>query len=207
MDIDLIRKNLMDSKSATRRKAAIEIGKNKVIDLGEELLEAYVKEKRDERTWETQKEMIKAIGLINYRKAIKYIQEICEKNEPDSMIAIIAAEAYVRLKRKSNSDVTPVFELLNYGHHSIMQGAYNALGYDKMMASDEEIIELIKLSEKPASKVLPQFDDPRYGLAAAAAGWRKELVERFLSNCLESNNEPLKYVAANSLKGKYVKLR
>lgn len=207
MDIDVIKKNLEDSKSTVRRKAAIEIGKNKMEDLGENLLKAYVKEKKDERTWETQKEMIKSLGLINYSKAIKEVQEICEKNEPDSMVGIIAAEAYVRLKRKSINDVTPVIELLNYGHHSIMQGAYNALGYDKMLASDEEIIKLIKLSEKPASKVLPQFDDPRYGLAAAAAGWKKELVEEFLLDCLKSSNEPLKYVAANALKGKYVKLR
>jgi hypothetical protein len=207
MDIDLIRKNLFDSKSSIRRKAAIEIGKNKLQDLGEDLFAAYLKEKNDERTWETQKEMLKTLGLINYSKAINEMQEICEKNEPDSMIGIIAGEAYVRLKRKSNNDVKPAIELLKFGHHSIMQGAYNAIGYDKMLASDEDILELIKLSQKPEMDVSPQFDDPRYGLAAAAAGWKKELTESFLLNCLQAKDEPLKYVAANSLKGKYVKLR
>ena len=207
MDIEIIKKNLQDSKSSVRRKAASEIGKNKLLELGDELLTAYLKEKKDERTWETQKEMIKALGIINCKNAIKEVQEICEKNEPDSLIAIIAGEAYVRLKRKSINDIKPAIEILTYGHHSIMQGAYNALGYNKMLPSDSEIIELIKFSEKAECNVIPQFDDPRYGLAAAAAGWKKELVEAFLLNCLQSNDEPLKYVAANSLKGKYVKLR
>lgn len=53
------------------------------------------------------------------------------------------------------------------------------------------------------------FTDPRYGIAAACAGWKKELTEDFLKHCLDTadRDTPLKYVAKNSLKGKYVKLR
>jgi hypothetical protein len=49
--------------------------------------------------------------------------------------------------------------------------------------------------------------DPRYGLAAACAGWEPSIVESFLKYCLEINDAPLKYVAENSLKRKYVRLR
>jgi hypothetical protein len=203
----VVKKNLIDAKSSVRRKASIEIGNLKMNELGDDLFQAYLEERKDVRTWETQMEMVKALGLIDYKKALEEVKAICEENEKDSMLTIIAAQAYVRLKRKSINDASPAIELLKFGGHSIAEGTYDALGYDKMLPSDEEIIQLIKLSEKVEFKVQPQFDDPRYGLAAAAAGWRKDLVSDFLSDCLLSSDEPLKYVAANALKGKYVKLR
>lgn len=207
MDIDTIKNSLLDKKSAIRRKAAKEIGKNNLFDLGNELFELYKKESESLKSWEIQMEIIKSIGLIKYLGAYKVLEQICLKNVEDSIITTVAGEAYVRIKRSSIHDAKPVIEILKYGKHSLIAGAFDALGYDRMLPPDEEIVELIKLSEKPECKVAPQFDDPRYGLAAAAAGWKKELVEAFLLNCMQSNNEPLKYVASNSLKGKYVKLR
>jgi hypothetical protein len=35
--------------------------------LGDELYKKYIEERKDKRTWETQCEMIKALGIINYR--------------------------------------------------------------------------------------------------------------------------------------------
>ena len=41
--------------------------------------------------------------------------------------------------------------------------------------------------------------DPRYGLAAACAGWETSIVENFLKHCLEVDDAPLKYIAKKSL--------
>ena len=49
--------------------------------------------------------------------------------------------------------------------------------------------------------------DPRYGLAAACAGWDKDVVKSFLEKCMSIPDAPLQYVAKNSLNRKYVKLR
>jgi SAM-dependent MidA family methyltransferase len=53
MTLENIKESLQSQKSEQRRKAAAEIGKQKLLFLGNELFDAYVIEKRDSRTWET----------------------------------------------------------------------------------------------------------------------------------------------------------
>jgi hypothetical protein len=53
-DMIKIKESLHDSKSLNRKNAAKKIGKKKIIDLGDDLFCAYLKEKNDIRTWETQ---------------------------------------------------------------------------------------------------------------------------------------------------------
>lgn len=81
-----------------------------------------------------------------------------------------------------------------------------------MQPDKNQIKELIKLSwdlHKHKDRIGHEggYCDPRYGLAAACAGWDKQLTKDFLEYCLLTGDTPVKYVAENSLKGKYVKLR
>lgn len=64
-EILLIKRKLISSKSAKRRSAAKKIGKYRIISLRDELLEAYIKEREDIRTWETQTKMITALGKVD----------------------------------------------------------------------------------------------------------------------------------------------
>jgi hypothetical protein len=212
MTTEEIKVKLHSKKSADRKRAAKEIGKLNLTDLAEDLYKAYLTETTDKRTWETQVEMILALGLINYKNALTEIEQIVKANKPHDMITYAAAQSYVRLKRKSLNDVSPVLELLQFGGLSIVDGCLNPLGYDKMQPEENEIKELIKLSwdlhqHKDRLGLQHGYTDPRYGLAAACAGWDRQLTRDFLEHCLATGDTPLKYVAENSLKGKYVKLR
>lgn len=205
--------NLLSKKSKERRKTAKEIGKQKLIEYGEDLFIAYLKE-TDIRTWETQVEMILSLGLINYKLALPNIEAIILINKPHDMITYAAAQTYVRLKRTSLHDAQPIIELLKFGGLSIVDGALNPLGYDKMSPPTKQINELIDLSwdlhkHKDRIGYESNYSDPRYGLAAACAGWDKKLTKSFLMHCIETANKDssLILVSEKSLKGKYAALR
>lgn len=115
--------------------------------------------------------------------------------------------AYIRLKRNDLSDLKPIFELLEYNNVNVYDAVSEVLGYDRMMPTNEEISLLIQIFWDKRAKFPMQTGDPRYGLAAACAGWKPEMVDDFLYHCLETGDPTVKYVAENSLKRKYVKLR
>jgi hypothetical protein len=209
MTTEEIRSKLGSTKSADRRRAAKEIGKNKLTEFSDELFAAYLEEKKDRRTWETQVAMILSLGLIDHKDTLPVIEPIIKANDPHDMITYAAAHSYVRLKRRSLSDAEPVLELLRFGRLSIVDGCLNPLGYDRMQPEENQVKELIKLSWDlhEHEDYEPEYGDPRYGLAAACAGWNKALTKEFLEHCVATGDAPVKYVAENSLKGKYVKLR
>lgn len=200
---------LKSTQSPLRRRAAKLIGKLRISKFGKELFEAYLREREDKRTWETQMEMIKSLGLIGFKPALKIVEQICKINNPHDAITSAAAETYVRLKRKSLSDATPILELLEFGKLSVAHGAVDPLGYDRMTPSKDQVLKLIKLCWNLGKNKGTGYGDPRYGIAAACAGWDKELTTPFLEHCLKTAGREtgLEYVAKNSLKGKYVKLR
>ena len=209
-----INEKLNSTISAERRKAAKEIGKLRLTDLGDELFKAYSNEKKDRRTWETQVEMILSLGMIDYKPALSSIENIIQLNAPHDMMTYAAAQTYVRLKRKSSNDAQPILYLLRFGGLSLVDGALNPLAYDKMMPPKEEIIELIQLSwdlhrHKDRIGYEKNYCDPRYGIAAACAGWDKELTIDFLNHCLATavDDPSLIAVAKKSIKGKYTTLR
>jgi hypothetical protein len=212
MTTEEIRTKLHSTKSADRRRAAKETSSLKLTDLGEDLFQAYLKETKDKRTWETQVEMILALGLLDYKNSLPKIEQIVRINVPNDMITYAAAQSYVRLKRQSLTDASPTLELLQFGGLSTVDGCLNPLGYDKMQPDENQIKELIKLSwdlhkHKDRLGYENSYCDPRYGLAAACAGWDRQLTKGFLEHCFATGDTPLKYVSENSLKGKYVKLR
>jgi len=211
MTTEEIKTKLHSTKSADRKRSANEIGKLKLTDLADDLYQAYIKETKDKRTWETQVEMILALGLLDYKNALTEIETIIKANNPHDMITNAAAQTYVRLKRKSLNDATPVLELLRFGGLSTVSGCLKPLGYDRMQPDEEQINELIKITWdlNKHKDYEPAYGDPRYGIAAACAGWDRRLTKDFLEHCLATADgyTPLTYVSENSLKGKYVKLR
>jgi hypothetical protein len=124
------------------------------------------------------------------------------------MVTMVSSRAYVRLTRMDINDGKPVIKLHNTHCYSISEGALEALGYDRMVPPETEQTEIIKLFWNfGENRNTNAYADPRYGLAAACAGWTAPVCRDFLIHCLTTNDVPLKYVAEKSLQKKYVKLR
>ncbi len=214
MSEQIIKEKLLSKKASDRQKAAKNIGTLGFSNLSKDLFDAYLKETKDGRSWETQVEMILALGRIKYYPALVIIEPIVLLNKSHDMITYAAAQTYVRLKRKSIFDAQPILHLLKFGGLSLVDGALNPLSYDKMMPPEKEIIELLQLcwdlnKHKDRLGYERNFSDPRYSLAAACAGWDKELTTAFLNHCIETaeNDHTLMNIAKNSLKGIHSTLR
>jgi hypothetical protein len=191
MTIEEVKEKLFSRKSSDRLSAAKRISREKLAELGDDLFNAYTKEKKDSRTWEVQSEMIKALGLLDYKAALLYIESIVRKNTPHDAITINAATTYVQFKRKSIYDAQPVLELLSFGNTSVICGALKALAVDKMLPPDNEIDEIIEISwdiNKHKDRIGYEYGltDPRQYLAIACAGWDNPLCAGFLNHCIET---------------------
>ncbi|MBK7308415.1 MAG: hypothetical protein IPI88_16360 [Chitinophagaceae bacterium] len=111
MTVEEIKREIIVKKSADRLSATKRISKENILALADELFAAYTKEKQDKRTWEPQSEMVKALGLLDYKPALADIERIVKDNIPHDMITINAATAFVQLKRKIFMTHKPVLEL------------------------------------------------------------------------------------------------
>ena len=215
MTKDEILEKLNSKKSADRKKATREISKNIIVEFGDELYKKYIEEIKDKKAWETQCEMIDALGIIQYKQAFEMIDKIVKENIVHDTITIRAATAYVRLKRKSLNDGSPVLVLLEFGRISVIVGALKALAYDKMIPDNETIEKIINFcwDLKNHKDIVNGISDGRNYLAIACANWKIKMTEKILNHYIETaykfNNvtkdENLINICNNSLKGKYSK--
>jgi hypothetical protein len=135
-------------------------------------------------------------------------QLIDEDKIEDGLIICDIVKSYFRIKRNSLNDVEVIFEFPITDNVNIQESLLDVLGYDKMTPSINDQKRIIgKYFNFGDNTDYRYYTDPRYGLAAACAGWDKEIVKGFLNHCITTGDAPLKYVSQNSLKGKYVKLR
>jgi hypothetical protein len=86
MTVEELKEKLSSKKSSDRLRAAKQICKEKTFELSENLYDAYLKEKQDKRTWETQSQMIKTLGVLDLKKALPLVEEIVNENIPHDMI-------------------------------------------------------------------------------------------------------------------------
>lgn len=222
MTIEQIKEKLVSKKSTDRLRATKKISKEKIVELTVELFAAYIKERQYPKTWEPQSEMIKALGLLDHKPALEYIEPIVRNNIPHDMITMNASAAFVRLKRKSVFDAQPVLELLNFGSLSVICGALEVLAVDKMLPPNNEIEEILRISwdiNKHKDRTGHEYGltDPRMYLAIACAGWDKTLCATFLNHCIDTaydinrfdravENTSLINICKKSLRGEYTRL-
>ncbi|NDV66665.1 hypothetical protein [Bacteroides sp. 224] len=203
-EISQIATDLQNSQSTKRKSAAKKVGKNQLTALGDSLYEAYIKERGDKRTWETQTEMILALGRIGYTKALPDLELIIDRNEPHDMITIAAARSYVRLKRSDLTDAKPVIDLLKNGKLSVLNGATDILAFDEMKPLEEDIKTIISLLNSKDEKeiAIPGLGDPRESLLTAMSKWKDPGSQAYLKRFAESTNRGLKECAELALSGK-----
>lgn len=207
-EIQQIRMDLTNKASAVRRRAAKTIRKYNLTELGEALYSAYLHERKDKRTWETQMEMINALGKIRYTAVLPYLEEIIEKNERLDAITASAALAYIRITRQSNNDIKPVLHLMEHGNLSVLVGVADALVYDKMIPTKEEQELLINLFDNmPLNRLFENRGcfDPREAFLSALSQWDKNVTKEYITKYLNGTDRDLKMYAEAALKGKCLK--
>lgn len=199
-EILLVESELASSQSARRRRAAKKIGKFRILELSGSLFNAYKAEINDTRTWETQCEMIRALGKLKNENLLPYLEEIISKNIEFDAITHFSAIAYLRIKGKSNY-MPIVFELLKNGKHSVIDGALWMLFYDDVIPEKEDLEKLIEMVNNKPDPYEEGIGDIRETLACLMSKCPHEQVSKYLE---EYKNIPhfSKDVIGYALKGK-----
>lgn len=123
ISVDVLREKLTSYQSKIRRRAAKIIYKKKIMELADAVHEALVKELKDSRTWETQYYMILTLGKIGCVQSLPVLWEIVVKNEEHSTVTFGATLSWLRLSRKYDTDITPIFEVIFWAKYSVLSGA------------------------------------------------------------------------------------
>ena len=180
-EIILIKGELCSSKSSKRRSAAKKIARYEIVSLADELLEAYLKERKDVRTWETQMEMIKAFAKIDCKAAIPYLKEIVDKNEDMDTITTYAALSYIRLNRQSKNDMSEIMGVLEKGNRSVFMGAIYAMAYDDVVPTEQEMTCVLDIFEKRAV-YNDHYTCSAQHIISAMHKWQNEMIAPFLEH-------------------------
>jgi len=197
--LDALLQKLIAPHAATRRTAAKMLRKLKIKATGAGVLSALKWELKDPKAWETQYQMIMALGECGYGEALPFLRGLARSEQP-SLLGVALGDAIVRLSREHEHDATPVLEILNGPYRGQIEGAFRAMAMTQMVPPPEARVEILRFADELA------VEDPlRLWVAAAAAGWEGENVRGFLDRCRRSPREDVRKAAESSAAKKYLK--
>jgi len=198
--LDEMISQLQDKKSPKRRSAAKKLRKLKNIDAGPSLLSALKEELKDSRTWETQYQMVMAIGECGYKPALEFLKSLAHQTFEATMIYVAIGDAIQRLSMQHEQDVTSVFEAIDSGNDMLVDGAIRAMAMLKMLPVDLHIEKIINFVIAKSKN-----DGMHFWVLAAAPGWSGLKVEEYLDFCSTSKRDEITNAVELARKQKYKK--
>jgi len=193
---------LLDHKASTKRRQ----GAKRLRTLGDPATAAAVRaalerEALDPRTWETQYQMVMALGMTGTRGDVPLLRELAAQPREAIMVNLALGDVIVRLDRDDDSDATPVLWCLDQQVDSLDDGALRAAAMLRLRFAPEVTKALLlRIDAEKADSHL------RFWPTIAAAGWTGEHVAGFLRNCAVSPRTDVAGAAAESLAGRYTKV-
>lgn len=173
---------LLDDKSSPRRRSgAKRLRKLKDAAAGPPLLAALQREMRDQRTWETQYQMVMALAESGYKPALPCLKEMARQPFEATMVYVALGDAMVRLGRRFEADAGPILDVMRVGNGQLTEGAFRAMAMLRMKPDHEAvkaIIRYVNECERDAQNTARV--SLRFWVTAAAAGWHGPEVERFV---------------------------
>ncbi len=196
--LDPLLQDLRAATSAKRRSAAKKLRKLGLPEAGPALLEALRAEVRDPRTWETQYQMVMALGECGHGESLPFLRELSKVPRQATMVNVALGDAIVRLARTGSRDAGPILEIMKAGDDMLADGAFRAMAMLRMVPEPKDV-SLILMHVGGRSLE----DGLRVWVAAAAAGWSGAESRTFLEQCARSPRQDLQRAARASLDGKY----
>lgn len=201
-DIQPLVEQLNSKASAKRRSAAKKLRKFQSKDAGPALLEALKKELKDKRTWETQYQMIMALGESGYIESLDFLLQLSELEFEATMVYVAIGDAIIRLNNiTSLSLATSILNSwITADQINLLNGGLRAVAMLHLLPDKKFIQKIIQHTSLPKNEAL------QFWTAAATPGWPVELTKDFLEHSIKSANlDDTKKAATAALKGKYIK--
>jgi hypothetical protein len=131
--------SLLENPSSPKsRSAARKLRKLGDPFAGPALLHALKRELLDKRTWETQYQMVMALGHCGYREAIPLLHILAYERIEHTMVLVAVGDAYIRLVRTSEDDSKPLFDIFAIRNdNALLDGALRAVAMLRMRFGDD----------------------------------------------------------------------
>jgi len=199
-EVEILTAELLSRSSPKRRSAAKKLRKLGDPVAGPALLEALKRELPDTRTWETQYQMIMALAHCGYKEAGPLVQILAHEKFEATMVLVAVGDAYVRLRRRSDRDPEPIFELFAVRNdESLLDGGLRAVAMLHMRFEPDVTASILEQVVAKKSERL------MFWAAAACPGWTGAAVDRFLNQCAVSAREDVRSAAADAKVHRYRK--
>ncbi|MFF3598116.1 HEAT repeat domain-containing protein [Kitasatospora indigofera] len=160
-------------------------------------MEAFQREVRDTRTWETQYQMVMALAMCGHRPALGLIRELAQRPFRATMVYDALGDAIIRLSTPQDT-AHSLRWCLEVGTPMLADGALRAVAMQRLPL-DAATIDYVLDFLGP----LDPHDCVRFWAAAAAAGWTGPRVREFLQGCAAGPRADVANAATSSLQGKY----
>ncbi len=197
-ELEILIGQLRSPHSPKRRSAAKKLRKLGDPIAGPALLDALKQELPDARTWETQYQMVMALAHCGCTEAAPLLQTLAHEKFDATMVLVAVGDAYVRLRRCSDSDPAPVFELFAVKNdESLLDGALRAIAMLRMRFEPEVTASILE------QVVARKSEGLKFWAAAACPGWSGAAVDYFLDQCALSPREDVRNAAADAKLHKY----
>jgi hypothetical protein len=191
---------LSNKSSSKRRSAAKKLRKLNAIEAGFVLLEALKNELKDKRTWETQYQMIMALGESGYIQCLDFLTDLTKQPFEATMVHTAIGDAITTLEHRRDRQLKSLPDWIEDNKKPLVEGGIRSLAMNKIIPSDTLINKIIKYVQKPENSHID------FWTAAASPGWPPNATNKFLEDCLlHSKSEETKKAAKAALNGKYMK--
>ena len=162
---------LSHPRSPKRRAAAKRLRNLGDAAAGPALLAALKEELKDDRTWETQYQMIMAIGHCNYKDALSYVKSLI-LHQIGVMVDVAIGDTTLRLSRVNESDAEAAITFIACGNRLLIQGAMQAIAMLRMIPDDATMRRLV---DHGLSLELGEDDWTIIWLLRAVPGWPEDI--------------------------------
>jgi hypothetical protein len=183
--------------SPKRRSAATRLRRLADPTAGPSLLVALQREVRDTRTWETQYQIVMALGMCGHRPALGLIRELAQRPFKATMVYVALGDTIIRLSAPEDT-AHSLRWCLDSGTPLLADGALRAVAMQRLTLDTATINYALDFLGP-----LDPHDGLRFWAAAAAAGWTGPRVKEFLQGCAAGPRADVANAATSSLQGKY----
>ena len=195
--IEPLLEDLSAKQSAKRRSAARKLRKLAAREAGPQLLFALQSEVNDPRTWETQYQMVMALGECAYAESRPFIEELSHRSFEATMVYVAIGDALVRL---SEDKIATVLQLIDKKRHpELIDGALRATAMLRLVPDESAISRILDYASH-----LPVSDGNRFWIIAACPGWPQKMTQRFLEETAKSDRSDFQEAILLARSAKYI---
>ena len=173
-DLYSLIEQLQHESSPKRRAAAKKLRKLKVNEAGQALLTALKKEIQDKRTWETQYQMIMALGETQYLEGLDFLYQLAQQDFEALMLYIALGHAITNLELIDSHEPISLLDWISNDKHQLVSGSLRSFAMNQIILKDEVISKII------IYVFIPENIDIQFWAVAAMPGWPKALTHETL---------------------------